>query len=336
MRVEIQLDAPPGACADRAEHLAASGIDGLFTFEGPHDVFFPLVEAATRVELNLMTNVAIALPRSAIHLAHMAWDLQTQSGGRFRLGLGSQIKTHIVRRYGSQWSRPAAQMAEQVRAVRAIFAAWQDGAPLDFTGEFHVHTYMPPMFNPGPLEWGPPPILMGALGPVMTRTAAEVADGLLVMPFNSIDHIRERTLPAVAEGLERGGRDPAALQVIPQVICGVGRTASELESGAAGVRALLAFYGSTPAYRPVLDVAGCPELQTTLQGLAKTGDFARMFELISDDLLYTIAVVGTPEECARQIISRFEDVADRVCCYFPGQDLPPDQLRDLVTALHAG
>jgi probable F420-dependent oxidoreductase len=283
-----------------------------------------------------MTNVAIALPRSAVHLAHASWDLQTQTGGRFRLGLGSQIKTHIERRYGSQWSRPAARMAEQVRAIRAIFDAWQDGNKLDFAGEFYTHTYMPPLFNPGPLDSGPPPILMGALGPVMTRTAAEVADGLLVMPFNSIDHIRARTLPAVIEGLERGGREPSALQIIPQVICGVGRTPSELETGAAGVRALLAFYGSTPAYRPVLEVAGCPALQSTLQGLAKTGDYARMFELITDELLTTIAVIGTPEQCAQQIISRFGDLADRVCCYFPGQDLPPDQLRDLVTALHTG
>jgi alkanesulfonate monooxygenase SsuD/methylene tetrahydromethanopterin reductase-like flavin-dependent oxidoreductase (luciferase family) len=170
----------------------------------------------------------------------------------------------------------------------------------------------------------------------MTRTAAEVADGLLVMPFNSIDHIRARTLPSVIEGLERGGREPSALQIIPQVICGVGRTPAQLEAGAAGVRALLAFYGSTPAYRPVLEVAGCPELQRTLQGLAKTGDYARMFELITDELLATIAVVGTPEDCARQIIYRFGHLADRVCCYFPGQDLPPDQLRDLVTALHSG
>lgn len=336
MRIEIQLDAPPGACADRAEQLAASGIDGLFTFEGPHDVFFPLVEAATRVQVDMMTNVAIALPRSAVHLAHMSWDLHAQTGGRFRLGLGSQVRTHIVRRYGSTWSRPAAQMSEQVRAIRQIFAAWQDGAKLDFTGEFYTHTYMPPMFNPGPLEHGPPLILMGALGPIMTRTAAEVADGLLVMPFNSVDHIRERTLPAITDGLDRAGRDAAELQIIPQVICGVGRTATEIATATAGVRSLLAFYGSTPAYKPVLEVAGCPDLQGRLQTLAKTGDYPRMFDKIDDALLTQLAVVGTPEECAAQIIRRFGDLAGRVCCYFPGQDVPPDHLRALVNALHNG
>jgi probable F420-dependent oxidoreductase len=336
MKIEIQLDAAPGACADRAEALTASGIDGLFTFEGPHDVFFPLVEAATRVQVDMMTNVAIALPRSAVHLAHMAWDLQTQTGGRFRLGLGSQVKTHIVRRYGTPWSRPAARMAEQVDAIRAVFDTWQNGARLDFTGEFYSHTYMPPMFNPGPSGFGPPPIFLGALGPIMTRTAAEVADGLLVMPFNTVDHFTQRTLPAIEAGLDRSGRDRTDLQIIPQVICGVGRTDTEMSTAMAGVRALLAFYGSTPAYRPVLEVAGCPDLQGTLQTLAKAGDHPRMFDLIDDNLLGQLAVTGTPEECAAQIIKRFGTIADRVCCYFPGQDLPPQHLQDLVTDLHDG
>ncbi len=203
MLLDVQLDARPDRAAARARDLASTGVAGLFTFEGPHDVFLPLAVAAA-TGLDLMTNVAIAMPRSPMHLAHAAYDLQLMSGGRFRLGLGSQIRPHIEKRYGATWSPPAARMREIVLAVKAILASWQDGTRLDFRGEFTQHTLMPPTFVPGPMAYGMPPVLLGALGPVMTRTAAEVADGLLVMPFHSHRHFRERTLPAV-----RGGARPA-------------------------------------------------------------------------------------------------------------------------------
>ena len=170
-------------------------------------MFLPLAAAAGVVETDLMTNVAIAMPRSPVHLAHAAWDLQLMSKGRFRLGLGSQIRVHVENRYGATWSPPAARMREIVLAVKAILTSWQDASRLDFRGEHTRHTLMPPTFVPGPNPYGAPPVLLGALGPVMTRTAAEVADGLLVMPFHSHRHFRERTLPAVDEGLERAGRD---------------------------------------------------------------------------------------------------------------------------------
>ena len=219
-----------------------------------------------------MTNVAIAMPRSPMHLAHAAWDLQLMSWGRFRLGLGSQVRPHIEKRYGATWSPPAARMREIVLAVKAILASWQDGTPLDFRGEHTQHTLMPPTFVPGPNPHGPPPVLLGALGPVMTRTAAEVADGLLVMPFHSHRHFRERTLPAVEEGLRRSGRD--RIDVFPQAILAMGRTDEELAAASEGVRVLLAFYGSTPAYRPVLDVEGWGDLQPELNALSKRGDIA--------------------------------------------------------------
>src|SRR6188472_3045583 len=196
----------PDRSFERARELVDAGAAGLFTFEGPHDVFLPLAAAAGRVDADLMTNVAIAMPRSPVHLAHAAWDLQLMSRGRFRLGLGSQIKPHVEKRYGATWSPPAARMREIVLAVKAILGSWQDGTRLDFRGEHTQHTLMPPTFVPGPNPFGPPPVLLGALGPLMTATAAEVADGLLVMPFHSHRHFRERTLPAVAEGLARSGR----------------------------------------------------------------------------------------------------------------------------------
>jgi len=329
--LDLQLDARPDLAAERARQLVEAGADGLFTFEGPHDVFLPLAAAAGAVETDLMTNVAIAMPRSPLHLAHAAWDLQLMSKGRFRLGLGSQVRVHVENRYGATWSPPAARMREIVLAVKAILASWQDGTPLDFRGEHTRHTLMPPTFSPGPNPYGAPPVLLGALGPVMTRTAAEVADGLLVMPFHSHRHFRERTLPAVAEGLARAGRD--AVPIHPQAICAMGDTDDELAAATVGVRGLLAFYGSTPAYRPVLEVEGRADLQPELNALSKTGDVARMVELVDDDLVHTLAVVGSPEQCAAEILRRFGDVADRVCAYFPGSDPPPDQVRRLAAAL---
>lgn len=336
MLLDIQLDARPDLVVDRAHELTETGIAGLFTFEGPHDVFLPLAAtAAAGIQTDLMTNVAIAMPRSPMHLAHLAYDLQLMSRGRFRLGLGSQIRPHIEKRYGAVWDRPAARMREWVLATRAILAAWQDGTRLDFRGEFTQHTLMPPTFVPGPNPHGVPPILLGALGPIMTRTAAEVADGLLVMPFHSHQHVRTRTLPAVDEGLARAGRPREDFAIYPQAIVAMGRTDAEMAAAEAGVRGLLAFYGSTPAYRPVLEVEGWGDLQPELNRLSKTGSYAEMFALVTDDMLSTLAVRGTPEECAAELGRRFGDLADRVCCYFPGYDAPLDQIADLASALRA-
>ncbi|SEL53803.1 TIGR03617 family F420-dependent LLM class oxidoreductase [Rhodococcus maanshanensis] len=335
MKVDVQLDGRPEDAASRARELVALGADGLFTFEGAHDVFVPLVAASGAVEADLMTNVAIALPRSPMHLAHTANDLQTLSRGRFRLGLGSQIRPHIERRYGAQWSKPAARMRETVLAIKAIFAAWEGRAPLRFQGEFTTHTLMPPTFDPGPNPYGPPEICLGALGPLMTRAAAEVADGLLVMPFNSARHFRERTLPAIEEGLEIGGRSRSDLAIYPQVIVGTGRTPEELDAAARGVRRLLAFYGSTPAYRPVLEVEGWADVQPELNVLSKRGDVAAMTELIDATMMTTLAVHGTPEQCAAEIVARFGDHADRVCCYFPGYPVLNDHVAELISALKA-
>ncbi|WP_243059043.1 TIGR03617 family F420-dependent LLM class oxidoreductase [Nocardioides sp. SR21] len=333
MLLDVQLDARPDLAADRARELTATGVAGLFTFEGPHDVFLPLAAAAGAVETDLMTNVAIAMPRSPMHLAHTAYDLQLMSGGRFRLGLGSQIRPHIENRYGATWSPPAARMREIVSAVKAILTSWQDGTRLDFRGEFTRHTLMPPTFIPGPNPYGVPPVLLGALGPLMTRAAAEVADGLLVMPFHSHRHFRERTLPALDDGLERAGRTRDGFAILPQAILAMGRTDEEMARAEAGVRGLLAFYGSTPAYRPVLEVEGWGEVQPELNRLSKVGDYGAMFELVTDEMLETLAVRGTPEQCAAEIHRRFGDVAERVCGYFPGYDAAPEQVRDLAAAL---
>jgi probable F420-dependent oxidoreductase len=334
MKVQLQIDGSPAQAAASAAEIAATGADGLFTFEGQHDVFFPLIIAAGASGLDLMTNVAIAPPRSPLHLAHAAYDVQLYSGGRFRLGLGSQIKVHIEKRYGSKWDRPAARMAENIAAIKAIFAAWEGQGRLDFRGEFYTHTVMAPNFNPGPNPFGPPPVLLGALGPLMTRTAAEVADGLLVMPFNSARHFAERTLPAVGEGLRRSGRTAGEFQVIAQAMVAVGRDDADLAAAVNGVASLIAFYGSTPAYLPVLEVEGWADIQPELNALSKQGRFAEMRALITEPMVERIGIMGTPEQCAQQIATRFGDHAGEVCCYFPGYTPDSADIADLINALH--
>lgn len=334
MKVHLQGEGKPDKAAARARAVADVGADGLFSFEGPNDVFFPLVAAAGQTDLELMTNIAVAGPRSPLHLAHAANDLQTYSGGRFRLGLGSQTRSHILKRYGGQWGKPAARMGETVAAVKAIFAAWEGRAPLDFRGEFYTHTLMTMAFDPGPNPFGAPPVLMAALGPLMTRTAAEVADGLLIHPLTSDRFFAEKSLPCYADGLKRAGRAPADCQIMAQAMVAMGRTDEALAKAINGVAFQIGFYGSTPAYIPVLEQEGFAELQPALNALAKQGKFTEMRELISEDMVRTFGIVGTPEECAEKIRRRFGDHASDVCCYFSSYTPDGADVADLVTALH--
>lgn len=318
--------------AERAVELERLGVDGVFSFENAHDLFFPLVAAAPVCKLDLMTNVAIAFPRSPMHLANSAYDLHLLSEGRFRLGLGSQIKPHIEKRFGSRWGKPVGQMREWVLATKAILEHWQHGTKLDFVGEYTRHTLMTPAFHPGPNPYGIPKILVGALGPKMNEMAAEVADGILVMPFNSGRHMAERTVPAIERGLATAGRTMDDLEVTVEVIVGCGRNDEELEA-AKGVRNLLAFYGSTPSYKPVLDVEGWGELQPELNALSKKGDWATMASLITDDMISTIAVHGTPEQCAEEIVARYGQHATRVCAYFPWYEASDELVGEFTAAL---
>ncbi|MFI5043176.1 MAG: TIGR03617 family F420-dependent LLM class oxidoreductase [Acidimicrobiales bacterium] len=331
MRVDTSLYGLTDA-ASRARALEEAGVSGIFTFEGPHDAFLPLALAADATDLAIMTNVAIAFPRNPIHLAHAARDLQLLSNGRFTLGLGTQIRAHIERRFGAEFDHPVERMRDLVGALRAIFSAWEGEGPLDHRGPYFTHTLMTPMFTPGPSEWGPPPIHVGALGPRLTEMTAEVADGLLVMPFTSRRFFEGHTLPAVERGLDRAGRPAEALEIVPELIVCSGRTEAEMEVADAGCRALLGFYGSTPAYRPVLDVEGQGALQPELQALTRAGRWNEMAGLIDDALLSTIAVRGTPVEVAAQIRDRYEGHATRVAIYTP-YGAPDDLLAEVVDAL---
>ena len=332
MKVDVQLSQSVMEAARRAPELQALGVDGVFSFENSHDLFFPLVAAAPVCDLDLMTNVAMAFPRSPWHLANAAYDLQELSGGRFRLGLGTQVRAHIEKRFGAEWGRPVAHMREWVLAVKAILEHWQEGTPLRFEGEYTRHTLSTFAFDPGPNPHGIAPILVGALGPKMNEMAAEVADGILVMPFNSGEHMAERTMPAIDRGLATAGRTRDDVEIIVEVIVGVGRTDEELEA-ARGVRNLLAFYGSTPAYKPVLDVHGWGDVQPELNRLSKQGDWATMATLITDEMIDTIAVHGTPDDVAAEIVRRYGAYSDRVCAYFPFYDAGDDLIADFTAAM---
>jgi probable F420-dependent oxidoreductase len=301
--------------ADSARALRDAGASGVATFEGAHDVFAPLTLAATVPDLDLMTNVAIAFPRNPIHLAHQANDHQLLSSGRFTLGLGTQVRAQIEKRFGAQFDKPVARMTELIAALRAIFAAWNTGERLDFRGDYYRHTLMTPTFNPGPNPYGPPPIYVGALGPRLTRAVAEHADGLLVMPFGSKRFLHEHTMPMVHEGLRAASRNADDFAVLPEIIVSVGETDAEREQADARTRALLAFYGSTPAYQPVLAAHGWQDLQPELNALSKQGRWDDMGGLIDDEILHTIAACGTPAEVARHIRDRVDGIADTVCLY---------------------
>jgi probable F420-dependent oxidoreductase len=331
MRIDTQLAAPLGQVAVEAKRLRDAGFDGAFTFEGPNDVFLPLVEAAPS-GLDIYTNVAIAFPRSPLHLAHTAWDLQRLSKGRFALGLGTQVRRHIESRYSAAWSRPVARMREMIMAVKAIFSSWQTGDPLAFDGDFFHHTYMPPLFRPEPLEWEPPPIWVGAVGPRLTRTVAEVADGLLIHPFHTEAFLHDRTLPGVEEGLSASHRDRSGFSLIADVIVCSGRDDRELAAADAGTKTLLAFYASTPAYAPVLELHGWSAIQPQLAQMVRQGQWAEMPGVIDDAMLGALSVRGSAAEVANALLRRYSGVADRVGFYLPyGHD--DDLVAEIISAV---
>jgi probable F420-dependent oxidoreductase len=326
----------PRDVAGTFQRLEAIGYDGGFTFEAKHDPFIPLALAAASTRtLRLGTAIAIAFARNPMNLANLATTLQTLSGGRFVLGLGSQVRPHIQHRFSMPWGKPATRLREIVLAVRAIFAAFEGSAPLDFRGEYYRHTLMIPAFNPGPNPFGPPPIFTAGFGPRMTEVAGEVADGFFAHPFTSARSLRENTLPALERGLARAGRNRDALEVVCATLVVTADREEDFERAVNAARKQLAFYGSTPAYRPTLDCHGWGDLHLELNRLSKQGRWDEMAGLIDDPVLETIAVVGPRNEIAPALERRLAGVADAVSLThnrFPD----PALWADVVAALKTG
>ena len=299
--------------ASAASELEAQGAEVIAAAELTHDPMLLLAMAATGTSAaQLMSSISVAFARSPMTLALQAHDLNCLSQGRFILGLGSQIKPHIEKRYSMPWSKPAARMREYVLALKAIWAAWNEGAPLNCQGDFYTHTLMTPMFTPRDTRFGAPPVYVAAVGPVMSANAAEVADGILLHSFVTEEYIREVMLPAVDSGLAKSGRSRQDIKLVGSPFLVTGETREEFDRVKQAVCGQIAFYGSTPAYKGVLDSVGYGELQPELLRLSRQGKWAEMGLLIDDGLLNRIGLVGEPQQIAVQLCQRYGDLFD--CC----------------------
>jgi probable F420-dependent oxidoreductase len=335
VKIDALVRGGPGEAPAEAAAAQAAGYDGLNASEIKHDPFLLLARAVGAApELEFGTSIAVAFARSPMTVAHSAWDLQALSGGRFHLGLGSQVKAHIERRFSMPWSHPAVRMREYVLALRAIWRSWQDGTALDFDGEFYRHTLMTPMFSPGPLESGPPRVLIAAVGDAMTRVAGEVADGLIVHSFTTRRYIREVTLPTLGHGLARGGRAREDFELVyaPFVVTGADERAMAASAGVARER--IAFYASTPAYRPVLELHGLGDLQGELNALARRGEWQAMGGLIDDSVLSEFAVVAPLDELPAAYARWVGGLADRTG-FTPQGTMDADAARELIASVRA-
>ncbi len=332
MKVDAGLSADMGSIAAQVTRLEKLGYDGVRLAELNHDPFLPLTLAAEHsTTLELITSVAVAFARNPMSMATIAHDLNAFSNGRLVLGLGSQVRPHIERRFSMPWYKAARQMREFIEAMHAIFDCWYDGERLEFIGEYYEHTLMPSTFTPENLEAGRPRINLSATGPLMTRVAAEVADGMIMHPFSSEKYIREVTLPAIETGLSNSGRSLDDFELDYAPIIATGNDEESLVRSIEIARDRIAFYGSTEAYRPVLDIHGWGEIQVELSMLNKRREQKEMSRLITDDILNTIAIVGTPDEVVVAMKDRLGDVIGRTGFHI--SSLPDEQQMELIAQL---
>ncbi|QEN15367.1 LLM class F420-dependent oxidoreductase [Mycolicibacterium sp. ELW1] len=304
--------------ADQVRAAQRVGFDGVWSTEVSRDPFLPLAIAAQNApQMQVGTAVAVAFARSPMTTAVVANDLNTFSKGRFILGVGSQIRAHVERRFSMPWSAPAERMREYVQALRAIWASWQTGEKLDFRGDFYQHTLMTPMFSPEPNPFGTPRVVVAAVGPKMTAVSAEVADGMLVHGFTTSRYLREVTMPTIETGLSMTDRRRADFTVCYPGLVATAGDERDYVNALAQVRRQIAFYGATPAYRAVLDLHGWGDLHTELHRLSKVGAWTDMTALIDDEVLSTFAVAGEPKDVGQQIVRRFGGFVDRFTLYTP-------------------
>ncbi len=297
----------------KTRELVDIGYDGIYAFEGANDGFMPFVIAAEHAKTQVLsTQIAVAFARNPLTLAYQANDLQMLSGGRFILGLGTQARQNIEQRFSMPWGKPVTRMRDMVGAIRAIQHTWQTGERLNYRGEYYSHTRMQPMFTPKPNPHGPPPIMLGGIGRPMTKLAGEVADWFVVIPFSTPQFVRDVTLPALAAGRAVAGRPPEALRVAAQCMVVTGANERSFAEAFERTRAQIAFYGSTPIYAKALDAEGWGDLHPRLRALSRTGQWAEMSALVSDEMVRRFAVVGEPAAVAKLLHTRFAAWADRV------------------------
>lgn len=327
----LSADRMEGAAAE-AQRASRLGYNGVMAAETSHDPFLALTVAAiAQPDLELGTAIAVAFARSPMTVAHSAWDLADLSGGRFLLGLGTQIRPHIVGRFSMPWSEPVPRMREFIAALRSIWATWQYGEPLRFKGDHYRFSLMTPFFNPGPIEHPEVPVYLAAVGPAMCRLVGEAADGIHIHPFHTRRYLEETVGPAIAAGAARTSRDPAAVTRAATLFVVTGADDEAMERSAAIVRNRIAFYASTPAYRAVLDCHGWG-IGEELTAMTKRGEWSAMGSLIDDDMLSTVAVVAPRDRVAQAIKERCAGTVDRLGLIF-GEEPPEDDLARLIEEL---
>jgi len=338
MKVDGGISTNLHVAGAQAQQLEAAGYSGAWTAETNHDPFLPLLLAAEHTQtMELGTSIAVAFARNPMILANIGWDLQAYSKGRFVLGLGSQIKPHITKRFSMPWSSPAARMREMISAIRAIWDTWENGTPLAFRGDFYTHTLMTPFFTPDRADlagFGVPKIFLAGVGELMTEVAGEVCDGFICHGFTTEKYLREVTIPALARGRAKAGKTMDGFEIVGPSFVVTGNDEAQMLEAARGTRQQIAFYGSTPAYRSVLELHGWGDLQDELNRLSKQNQWAEMGGLITDEILETFAVVGAPEQVAPELHRRYGDVIQRVSFYAPYQS-DPDRWARVLADLRA-
>lgn len=328
--LDLTYHGDPAGIVDVARAIEERGTAGaLYVPEGNHDAFVYLTLASQATErLRLGTSIALAFARSPMAMAYPAYDVQRLSRGRLILGIGSQIKPHIERRYSMPWSRPADRMREYIRALRAIWGAWQSGEKLDFRGDFYTHTLMPPLFNPGPLGFPSPEIWLAGVGPRMVEAAGAEADGFISHPLLSRSYLADVLRPALEAG-RAGANATRPFTVAAMAMVVTGRTEEDLAAAVAGTKRQIGFYASTPAYKPVLDHHGWGDLHAEAHAFTKQGRWSELGDLVDDELLETFAVVGELDAVGAAMRERFDGLADRVILSIP---YPADDLLGLDIA----
>lgn len=308
-----------------AQRFEAMGFDGLWTFEAAHDPFLSLGIAATATDrLELGTNISVAFGRSPFAMAQVAWDLQQSSGGRFQLGLGTQVRAHVERRFSMPFDHPARRVTDYIRCVRAVWETFQTDARPDYRGEFYQFRLMNPFFNPGPIPHPEIPIYLAGVNPRMCRAAGEVADGFHVHPMNSAGYLRDVVRPAIQEGAATRGKRVDDLVLYAPIFSISGDTREDADRSEREVRRQISFYASTPNYRALLAYHGFEELGKRLSAMARRGEWDEMPALVPDALVEEVAVVASPSELPARLFERYQGLLDRVSLYFPIPAADPD------------
>ena len=337
MRIETAIPSSLDNAGAQARRLEEMSYDACLTLETQYDPFLPLVQAAEATSsLGLGTGIAVAFPRSPMITAQLAWELQRFSSGRLRLGLGPQVKGHNERRFSIRWSSPAPRLREYVLALRAIWAGWQSGDPYDFHGQHYQFSLMTPNFTPPPIEHPHIPIDLAAVGPAMCRVAGEVCDGVRLHPLNSPKYIHDVVLPNVEIGAARAGRSLADVHLIHAGFAATGENEEEIAAARQRVASQIAFYGSTRSYRRVLDIHGFGDLSPRLHELSIQKHWAEMADLISEEILETFAVVGKPENAARELHRRFGATCSTAAFEAPAHMEDTERARRLIEIARTG